>query len=127
MAGVGSTPADSGTAPSAAMPAARCASSPGPLSRVSRPSSTRGDSIPSARTMARPIFWTVASSSGGSPARPRIPSVPKNRILILNAAREARLSFASAVARVHRNSALAGVNPARAERRRDPRTLPGQL
>src|SRR5215813_2681646 len=52
-----------------------------PDSRVSRPISSRGDSVPcgSARTSAAPSRQTVGGSKGWTPATPRTPSVPNNR------------------------------------------------
>src|SRR5919206_566243 len=72
------TPASTTSAPSAARPAARAASSIGPDRRVSR-ASTNGRSAPRTRAAARP---SANASSGVSStlARPRTPSVPKRSI-----------------------------------------------
>ena len=72
-AGVGATPRVVTCAPSAARPATSAASSSGPDSRVSRPTTNR--SAPSTRAAARPS----ASTTSGVRSRfatPRTPSVP---------------------------------------------------
>ncbi len=78
--GVGMTPAWRTRAPPAARPSASQRQISGVLSRVSPPRTTTG-AFPAfscsvaARWEARAV--TVARSRGGSPARPRTPSVPK--------------------------------------------------
>jgi hypothetical protein len=67
-------------APAAAAPRANARSMIGPDSRVSCPTSSRSGFAREAdrtRTSAQPRRATVSSSSGGRPARPRTPSVPK--------------------------------------------------
>src|SRR5476649_284606 len=68
-------------APSPAAPCASSASIHEPDSRVSRPTSSRGDAMPcgSARTTAAPSRRTVGGSRGNWPALLRTPSVPKRR------------------------------------------------
>ena len=80
-AGVGTTPALVTSAPLAARRARARASIQSPDSRVSRPTSTRGDCRlrGSARTSAAPSRRTVGGSSGYLPAVPRTPSVPNSR------------------------------------------------
>ena len=69
------------------LPSASAASTAGPDSRVSRPTTTRGSRpslAASTRARARPTPRTVAASSGASPARPRIPSVPKSFLFAIS-------------------------------------------
>src|SRR5215470_11561624 len=82
--GVGTTPALVTCAPSPAAPCASSASIQAPDSRVSRPTRILGDDEPcgSARTTAAPSRRTVDGSSGNSPAFPRTPSVPNNRVTV---------------------------------------------
>ncbi len=78
-AGVGMTPTERTSPPIALTPRARARSIQNPDSRVSRPTSTlTGVSRRSVRTSAAPSRITVVSSSGGCPATPRTPSVPKS-------------------------------------------------
>src|SRR3954471_7106929 len=82
IAGVGSTPARSTSAPALASPATTAASSISPLARGSRPTTATGREVPSraASTLAAARATESASSGVRSAlARPRTPSVPKRR------------------------------------------------
>src|SRR3954470_18765095 len=82
IAGVGSTPARSTSAPALDSPATTAASSISPLARGSRPTTATGREVPSrsASTLAAARATERASSGVRSAlARPRTPSVPKRR------------------------------------------------
>src|SRR3954447_18905408 len=82
MAGVGSTPARSTSAPALASPATTAASSISPLARGSRPTTATGREVPSrsASTLAAgPATESASSGVRSALARPRTPSVPKRR------------------------------------------------
>src|SRR5215472_11525796 len=74
------TPASRVRTPRSARPPATCDASQGPDSRVSIPMTISGSAAMRRATepSARPNAWTVRGSSGGSPATPRMPSVPNN-------------------------------------------------
>src|SRR3954453_23834830 len=82
IAGVGSTPAPSTSAPALASPATTAASSISPLARGARPTTATGREVPSrsASTLAAaPAPQGAPSGVRSALARPRTPSVPKRR------------------------------------------------
>src|SRR5579863_1727017 len=74
------TPASRVRTPRSARPPATCPASQGPDSRVSMPMTISGWGLRcrAVEPSAMPKAWTVPGSRGGSPATPRIPSVPNN-------------------------------------------------
>ena len=76
-AGVGTTPAKRTVAPFATSPPESAATIVAEDSRVSQPTTTEIRGRASEVASAAPTFETVSASSGGTPASPRMPSVPK--------------------------------------------------
>src|SRR3954469_3296401 len=82
IAGVGSTPARSTSAPALDSPATTAASSISPLARGSRPTTATGREVPSRSASTLAAARATESASSGvraAWARPRTPSVPKRR------------------------------------------------